>query len=220
MGPRRADWSVASSKAAVQRPSWATPANAPAPRSEGRPQLKVLPSVKPPPPSVSRPPEAYVVEAAAPPSRVVREHAEAIAALTAEVDVLKATAADLAAQLATTRRRILEASEGELVKLAIAIAGRVVGEAVAADPALIVGWANEAIAMLPPREAIVVAMSPDLAAAVPVDTWTIATEGEHRLEVDRTLPRGTCEVRAKATSIEVSAGARMAAVGEAIGAVS
>ena len=80
------------------------------------------------------------------------------------------------------RRRVLEASENELVKLALVIAERVVSDAVAADPSVLAKWAKEAIALLPAKESIVVAISPDLAECVPEGAWAIATEGEHRLE--------------------------------------
>jgi flagellar biosynthesis/type III secretory pathway protein FliH len=148
------------------------------------------------------------------------EHEETVRELNEELETLRKTTADLAETLATTRRRVLEASEGELVKLALVIAERVVGTQIALDPARIVSWAKEAIATLPARDALVVALSTDLAEQLPEGVWTDVTNGRHTLEVDPSLPKGTCDVRAAVASVEVSAAARMAAVGETIGALS
>jgi flagellar biosynthesis/type III secretory pathway protein FliH len=213
------EWTRPSDAICARKPSWLAPPPSKAP--ESRPRLSVVPA--PRLASVAPPPSGPVVNEAAPISMAPRweleERDETIRELNAELETLRATAAGLAATLATAEKRMLEASEGELVKLAIVIAERVVGIATAADPALIAGWARDAIAALPAREVMVVAISSDLAASVPESTWAIATDGMHRLEVDKTLPPATCEIRAGVASVEVSAAARMAAVGEAIGAI-
>ncbi len=149
----------------------------------------------------------------------VERRDEAIRAMTVELAALRATAGELAGALATTRRRLLEASEGELVRLALDIAARVVGQQIDADPSQIVGWARDALATLPARETMIVAIAPDLAELVPDGTWAAAIAGAHRIEIDPSLPPATCEIRAGSASIEVSATARLAAVGEAIGAI-
>jgi flagellar biosynthesis/type III secretory pathway protein FliH len=115
---------------------------------------------------------------------------------------------------------VLEASEGELVKLALAIAERVIGLELTTNPEQLVSWAKEAIATLPAREQLVVALSSDLADVLPKSAWVNVTNDRHTLEVDHRLPPGTCEVRTSATSVEVSAAARLEAVSETIGAIS
>ena len=220
---RRADWSMPPSQRSVaKRPSWIVSSIAPAaaPPSSKRPNLQLI-SVKPPPPRISIPPEPPPsVSEPQPYQRMLEERDEQVTVLTGELEALKAQTGKLAAQLATLRRRTMEASESELVKLALVIAARVVSDAVKADPTIMAKWAKQAIAMLPAKGEIVVAVSPDLAECVPEAAWAMATEGEHRLEVDKSLPANTCEVREGVISVEVSEAARMAAVGEAIGAIS
>jgi len=221
MGAARvAEWTRPSDAICARKPSWLAPPPSKSPDS--RPRLSVVPA--PRLASVPPPPSGSVVNDAAPPIPMaprweVEERDATIRELSDELASLRSAAAGLAATLATAQKRMREASEGELVKLALAIAERVVGSATAADPALIAGWARDAIAILPSREVMVVAISSDLAASVPESTWAIATEGMHRLEVDKTLPPATCEIRAGVASVEVSAAARMAAVGEAIGEI-
>lgn len=220
MGAARVlEWTQPRSALVLRRPSWLAPA---ANVTEPRPRLSVLPagrlaSVAPPASG------AGVSEVVATPplsSHDDVERDELIRTMGLELETLRRTVAELAATLAIARRRMLEASEGELVKLALVIAERVVGVAIAADQSAIAIWARDAIATLPPRDEMVVAISSDLADSVPESVWAIATNGQHRLEVDPALAPATCEVRAGVASIEVSAGARIAAVGEAIGAVS
>jgi len=207
----------------LRRPSWlAPPAPGPAPIST-RPRLSVVPSMKSPsiaPPPASKPRPS---DRPAPDSMRTREraaHEETVRALNEEIETLRRTTAQLAQTLATTRRHVLEASEGELVKLALVIAERVVGLELTANPEQIVAWAKEAIATLPAREQLVVAISTDLADELPKSAWMNVTNDRHALEVDHRLPPGTCEIRTSATSIEVSASARMEAVSETIGAIS
>ena len=213
----------AGSIAPLRRPSWmAPPAPIAAPIST-RPRLSIVPSVKSPsiaPPPASKPRPS---ERPAPDSMRIREraaHEETVRALHAEIDTLRGTTAQLAQTLATMRRHVLEASEGELVKLALVIAQRVVGLELTANPEQLVTWAKEAIATLPAHEQLVVAISTDLADELPKSAWANITSDRHTLEVDHRLPPGTCEVRTSATSVEVSAAARMEAVSETIGAIS
>ena len=211
------EWMQPSECLAARRPSWLS-----AKPSEPRPRLSMVPgprlaSVAPPASSagasgVATPPPLSDDEGD------VRD--EMIRTMGLELATLRRTAAELAATLATARRHLLEASEGELVKLALVIAARVVGAAIATDPALIAAWARDAIATLPARDKVVVAISSDLADHVPESAWAVALSDTHRLEIDPALAPATCEVRAGVASIEVSAVARIAAVGEAIGATS
>jgi len=204
----------------LRRPSWLAPPAAVAAPISSRPRLSVVPSMKSPsiaPPPASRPRPS---ERPASDSMRIREraaHEETVRALHEEIETLRRTTAQLAQTLATTRRHVLEASEGELVKLALVIAERVVGLELTANPEQLVTWAKEAIATLPAREQLVVAISSDLADELPKSAWANITK---TLEVDHQLPPGTCEVRSSATTVVVSAAARMEAVSETIGAIS
>ena len=207
-------WTQPAAGVAPRRPSWLAPAST---RRVSVPPRRL--SIVPRPPEADADADANA-EAQAKADELANELAlrdETMAAMREENDALRATAASLAASLATVRKHVLESSEGELVGLAMAIAKRVVGDALIADPSQITAWAKEAIASLPARETMVVAISSDLAASVDASAWTQATCGEHRLEVDATLPAGTCEVRTAEATVEVSAAARLGAVGEAIG---
>lgn len=228
-----ASWTQAQLGLVTRRPSWLAPAQpAAAPGQVGQTakgpestRSPARPSAMPRPRLTSMPPPASTgtratSEALAVAQAELAQREQELAAMNEELEALRNTSADLAASLATARRRLLEASEGELVKLALGIASRVVGEELASDPTRIVTWAREAIASLPARESMVVAIAKDLAERVPEDAWATATEGAHRLEIDPSLPPGTCEVRAGAATVEVSAAARLDAIGEAIGALS
>ncbi len=233
MAPLRAldaAWTRPSVGVASRRPSWLSPAANEAPTASSAPPS--LPSQLPPlgeaadaaeQECVSEPSELLAAQdpscgAEAPPSETEVRDAT-ILALSAELETLRSTASELAVALVTAHRRVLEASEGALVRLALDIAAKVVGQRMDEDPAQIVDWAHDAIATLPVREALVVALSPDLAERIPEPFWNTATEGTHRLEVDATLAPATCEIRATSASIEVSAAGRLAAIGEAIGAI-
>jgi len=217
-----ATWTQTQVGLVARRPSWLAPAaNAAAPISTRSTTPSVAPrarltSIPPPSRAAGSTAEAEIVGLQA---EIQRRDEELTIAL-AELESLRHTTAELASAVATTRRRVLEASESELVKLALEIATRVVGHGLEADPSLIVSWAREAVATMPARDGLVVVISPDVAARVPEADWALATGGAHRLEVDPQLPPGSCELRSGAGVIEVGAVARLAAVGEAIGAIS
>lgn len=104
-------------------------------------------------------------------------------------------------------------AEGELVKLAIAVAERVVGRELSVAPALIVDWVREALAGSDLGGSFVVATSADLSAAVPEAAWG---ELEDALRMDPALPAGTCEVRDGGRTVTVSAEERFETVAEAL----
>ncbi len=128
---------------------------------------------------------------------------------------LAAHATALAQTLTTTRARVLEASEPELVRLALVIAERVVGRELSTDPGLVTEWAREALACLASRDDATLAVSSDIGEAVPPDAWTRAV-GAHAVTVDPSLPPGSCVVRAGASTADASLTTRLAAVREAL----
>jgi flagellar assembly protein FliH len=142
----------------------------------------------------------------------------------AELDALRAERASLAEALAARepsrealRAEVLREAEPELVRLALAIAGRVVGRELRTDPALVVRWAREAVDALPARGTVTVALSPDLASGVPEGAWREALGDDHAVVLDPTRPSGTCEVRSGASTVESGPAARFDALREELG---
>ena len=145
----------------------------------------------------------------------------------AECDALKAKASDaesalaaLKSEMAALRTKVLLESEGELVRLALAVAERVVGRELAIDPALVSNWAREAIAALdggtdstrPGADGrLVVAVAPDLGAFVEESDFGAP------IVVDPSLASMSAEVRGDPGRADVSAASRLSAVAEALG---
>jgi flagellar assembly protein FliH len=132
---------------------------------------------------------------------------EAIAAR-AEVAATK----EAMAQLSVT---MCDDAERELVRLAMAVAERVVAQEISVAPELVVTWAREAIAGSALGEHFVVALAPDLASAIDVGAWD---ELAPVVKTDPALPSGTCEVRDGGRVVSVSSETRLALVGEQLAA--
>ena len=191
-----------------------TPSNRPPPdsvrgRHGGAEQTK---SVRPP----SMPPVVVPLAAlSSPPSSpIIRSGREL--ELEAEVQALREEAARLAVELASVRSRILEDSEPEVVRLAMTIATRVVGREVSADPSIVLGWIREGLAVLPGRDAPVVAVAPDIAAAISLEV-VLAEAGCRNVVVDASLRPGSCELREGASVVTIGADDRLAAISDALG---
>lgn len=136
--------------------------------------------------------------------------------LETELETVRAQLASLAAQFAAVRGKVIEESEPEIVRLALAVAKRVVDRAVSAEPSVLVGWIKEGINAMPNRDTAIVAISADVAAAMPVEQieQAIAT---NRVVVDSMLPPGSCEVRDGDTIAQVGANERIASLADALG---
>jgi flagellar assembly protein FliH len=170
--------------------------------------VSVRPSVVPPSNPYGGAPRASVIPQVIQTTREVE--------LDGEVDALRREVARLARELAAARARVLEESEPEIVRLAVAVATRVVGRELAQEPSTIVGWIKDGIAVLPQRDEVIVAVAPDIAAAMPAEEIA-AGLGSAKVIVDSTLRPGSCEVREGASTVEVSADARLAAISDALG---
>jgi hypothetical protein len=120
--------------------------------------------------------------------------------------------ATMAVGVARLRRDVLEASEGELVRLACAIAERVARHELKIDPTLVLHWAREAIETLASKEDVVIAIAPDLAATLPVNEWERAAGSSIRIETDPSLGLSKCEVRTSASTVDASVEGRLSAV--------
>ena len=112
------------------------------------------------------------------------------------------------------RREILEASEPGLVALAVAIAERVVGRELRADPSLAAQWAREAVATLGAHGDATILLSPDLAARIPRESWACATEAGDPVLADEGLPPGSVRVSAGPSTIEAGPRERVASVAD------
>ncbi len=201
------------------RPSWISrkprasrpPSSRPS-QTPPAPTTTPLPKSSPPAPSVEAQPA--VPEPAPPP-------VEPDPALLAEIDSLRADnaalqsrIAEMAVTMARVRRDVLEASEPELVQLALSIAGRVVGRELASDPSLVVDWAREAIQALASKDEVVIALAKDIEPLVPPQAWA-----EHRALLDPELPDGVIEVRSNGAVVAAGAQARLDSVALALGVV-
>lgn len=139
---------------------------------------------------------------------LVAEHA----ALNERRQQLVAANDALARDAETVRERVLAESVPEMVRLACAVATRVVGGELLTDPAIVVGWVREAVAALGDREAVTVSVAPDIAASIPSEEWSDALGSDRSPAVDASLAPGAISVRSGASTVHVSAAARFAAV--------
>ncbi len=139
---------------------------------------------------------------------LVAEHA----ALNERRQQLVAANDALARDAETVRERVLAESVPEMVRLACAVATRVVGGELLTDPAIVVGWVREAVAALGDREAVTVSVAPDIAASIPSEEWSDALGSDRSPMVDASLAPGAISVRSGASTVHVSAAARFAAV--------
>jgi flagellar biosynthesis/type III secretory pathway protein FliH len=163
--------------------------------------------------------ESAVMERAqpsAPPPAVDLGLAAALAQLAEENATLRAQVTEMAQTMARLRREVLEASEPELVNLAMAIAERVVARELSTDPTLFVRWAREAIQALAAKDEVVIALARDVAQQVPPDAWH-GVEVPNRRTIDPQLAPGTIEVRAPEGAVADGGPARLASVAEALG---
>jgi flagellar assembly protein FliH len=133
-----------------------------------------------------------------------------------ENSALQGRIAELAVTMARLRRDVLEASEPELVQLALSIAERVVGRELAMAPALVVGWAREAVQALAAKDEIVIALAKDVASQMAPEAWE-AIGLPHRIQTDPELGPGSVEVRAPEAVVAAGAQARLTSVAQALG---
>ena len=151
-----------------------------------------------------------------PPAPVDISTSIALVQLSEENAALRTQITEMAATMAGLRREVLEASEEELVRLALAIATRVVGRELQSDPALVVGWAREAVQALAAKDGVVIALARDVREAVPAEAWD-AVGVEHRLQADSQLGPGAVEIRAAEGTVAIGADARLSAMAEGLG---
>jgi flagellar biosynthesis/type III secretory pathway protein FliH len=151
--------------------------------------------------------EAAVVASEAALERTRNELSEARAALSAT----QAKQEELAADLRRAVTAMRDEAEGELVKLALAIAERVVGRELSIEPELVVQWAREVIAGSALGDHFELALSTELASSLDGESWGDLASF---VSTDPALDPGTCEVRDGGKVITVDAKTRLDLVGE------
>ncbi len=129
---------------------------------------------------------------------------------------LETALAEAIAENARMRKALLDASEKELVKLAVAIAEQIVGRELDLDPKLYVTWASRAIEMLSTEDEITIAVSPEVEPLLPPGKW-LQFFPDAKIVVDASLKPGHTQVRAGATRVGAGKVDRLAAVLEALG---
>jgi Flagellar assembly protein FliH len=219
-------WTKRNTLKSVARPSWIGRLVIPAPQSGieltgmgftgSSPPPKLRSSIAVPghsePPRSSRPSLAALARAVKSiPPQMIQTTREV--ELTSEVDVLRNEVAKLAQLIATLRAKIVEESEPEILRFCVSIADRIVAREIAQDPTIIIDWIREGLTAMPGRDEIVVAVAPDIAQLMP----SLADSTGTKVIVDPSLHKGSCEVREGATTAEISAAARIAAIADALG---
>jgi hypothetical protein len=207
-------WAVSEASSAARRPSWIA--------RKGMSTHPPVPSVAPTAsiPVVVEPvdpqPQTVPLPEPPPPAAVHIATAMALAQVSDENAALRAQITEMASTMARLRGEVLAASEGELVKLALTIAERVIGQELKGDPALVVTWAREAVESLAAKDGVVIAVARDVRDEVPAEAWS-QVGMEHRVQTDALLARGVVEVRTPEGTVATGAEARLAAVAQALG---
>jgi flagellar assembly protein FliH len=156
-----------------------------------------------------------LARASKPPQSLIIQSARELE-LEGEARALREELARLALLLSSVRARVLEENEPDVVRLAVAVASRVVGRELAADPTLMVGWIRDGLEALSGRDEVVVAVAPDIGEAIPLEAVS-STTATTRIVVDAALRPGTCELREGGTLVPIGASDRMAAVADTLG---
>ena len=123
-----------------------------------------------------------------------RQHASAMLAR------LKATIDEIAA----LRTGLLAQTEQDIVRLAVAIAERIVRRDVHANPQLLVSVARAAARQLGDNAVATILLQPDDLATIVAQRDSTPESGPIRLDADLSLPHGGCVVRSAFGQIDVS----------------
>lgn len=187
----------------------------PAPRSvrpASRGGLSLVPSPRETLPPSSRRPDSLHARVQTLGDALSEARSEA-ARLRAELELARRAFAAQASTFEAEKQALLATAEDELVKLAMAVAERVVLREVSVEPALVVSWAEEAIAASGFGSGVVIALATDLAAQLDASAWG---ELADRVVADVALAPGSCELRDGARSVDAGALARLEVVGETL----
>jgi hypothetical protein len=207
--PRREEPALTSWASPRERGSITDPRAYEAVARSARPRISVMPEggydseQMPPPPTV---PGEYrdVVRGSAPARDVCAELAEGLESMRRAV--------------IEARREILESSEQELVRLALAIAEKVVGRELMVDADVVADWAREGIDALGSADDATCVVSPRVAdILMNSDRWKHGLTVIPEVVVDARLSGFRCDVRGKFGRVETGVRERLGAVAEALG---
>ncbi len=199
----------------ARRPSWmARKLSTRPPAPAVVPTVPSSPPTEPPAPDLAAPNQ----EAVSITPEVDLSASNVIAQLADDNAALREQVAEMAGAMARLRRQVLEASEGELVKLALAIAERVVARELSVSPNLVAVWAREAIDALAAKDEVVIAVARDVASEVGADPWA-AIGLAHQVLADPQLAPGAIEVRTPQGIVAIGTEARLTAVATALGVI-
>ncbi len=113
-------------------------------------------------------------------------------------------------------QRIAADSEGRqeqvIIELAIALATRILDEAIGHDPARFLPVVRRALAALPPTESVVVRCHPAVAEVATTAT-SVTTDAVLKIVADPELSIGDCRIEAGATSVEAGLKAQLEEAG-------
>lgn len=201
--------------------SWAAPPPAPGldPRMlrQNMPRISVLPAEPErtasgetsPPPSTSVP--------QVPLEEVRQIVAEELGRIEPLVDELRRGLEACRASVEGARREALHESEQELVRLALAIAERVVGREIATNSRVVALWAREALESLGADDSVRCVVSPRVGEVLmSLEHW-YGTGPQPDVVVDSRLGDLACEIRGRYGRVDAGLKARLAAVAAALG---
>ncbi|MDA3959389.1 MAG: FliH/SctL family protein [Planctomycetota bacterium] len=112
----------------------------------------------------------------------------------------------LAARLGEIEQATLKASEGEMVRLALAVAGQVLRREVEADSTWIDAILKDLLKQVPDRRNLRVSLRPEEAARVREQAAEIGVAASVPIEDDPALPLGACVIASGGSEIEGNVG--------------
>lgn len=153
----------------------------------------------------SRPTTSQAPQKSEPDPELVAEIGAHVEELTNGLELARASVERL-------RRDLLAHTEQDVVKLAVAIAKRVIGRELAMDPELIAGLARDGIKALGTEDSVTCAVSSRTAHALGVLGEWAPNKTRVDVIVDPTLGDGDCQIRGQYGSVDAGVEARLDAI--------
>ncbi|MFO0676826.1 MAG: FliH/SctL family protein [Polyangiaceae bacterium] len=146
-------------------------------------------------------------------NRALRESVEALRLL---LDAKERELVALSASVVTALKEARRSAEPEIVRLALAVAERVVEDVLVTDPTTVVTWVRKGLAAIEQSETLFVTVGPELGSLVPRGAFDDVAKN-----VVVTIAPGEAPFALRLTTahgcIDLGAEARLAAVTEAVG---
>jgi hypothetical protein len=142
---------------------------------------------------------------------------EVVAQLEGRIDELTRGLEAARASVEVARKEALQTSEREIVKLALAVAERVIGHAFHADPSMVASWVKEGIAALSHEDSVRCVVSPRIGEILQATNCFAGLEEQPDLVVDPRFDDVHCEIRGKYGRVDAGLAARLDAVASALG---